>query len=163
MNVSNEANSLLDGFSDYVEEIKDLLSMDIWNSVFLNCSKNEVMILWLLYRKNEVNMSEIAEYIHVPLNTATGIIGRMEKSDMVSRTRSKEDKRVVLITFSENGKLRFQQLMQQLMHYGVKIMGALSKDEIRAVESVMAKVKTVLQDEKKQEAKKSKVRKITIE
>ncbi|MCR4691139.1 MAG: MarR family transcriptional regulator [Lachnospiraceae bacterium] len=163
MNGSNEANSLLDGFSDYVEEIKDLLSMDIWNNVFLNCSKNEVMILWLLYRKNEVNMSEIAEYIHAPLNTATGIIGRMEKSDMVSRTRSKEDKRVVLITFSENGKLRFQQLMQQLMHYGVKIMGALSKDEIRAVESVMAKVKTVLQDEKKQEAKKSKVRKITIE
>ena len=85
---------------DYVEEIKELLSSDLWENIFLNCSKNEVFVFWLLYRKNEVNMTEIADYIHVPLNTATGIIGRMEKDGLVVRTRSKEDKRVVNIRFS---------------------------------------------------------------
>ena len=90
--------------ADYIEEVKELLSSDIWENIFLNCSKNEVLIYWLLYRKREVNMTEIAEYIHVPLNTATGIINRMEKNDFIIRTRSKEDKRVVLIGFSEKGK-----------------------------------------------------------
>ena len=41
--------------------------------------------------KTQVNMTEIAEYIHVPLNTATGIINRMEKNGLIERTRSQED------------------------------------------------------------------------
>ena len=68
---------------DYIEEVKELLSSDLWENVFLNCSKNEVLIFWLLYRREEVNMTEVADYIHVPLNTATGIINRMEKNGLV--------------------------------------------------------------------------------
>ena len=67
-----------DNIVEYVEEIKELLSSDLWGNIFLNCTKNEVLVFWLLHRKKQVNMSEIADYIHVPLNTATGIIGRME-------------------------------------------------------------------------------------
>ena len=98
----------LEQFYDYIAEVKELISSDIWGNIFLNCTKNEVLILWLLYRKGEVNMSQIAEYIHVPLNTATGIIGRMEKNEMICRMRAKEDKRIVLISFTEKGRLQFQ-------------------------------------------------------
>ena len=78
----NLDETFLNFIIDYIEEIKELLSSDIWENIFLNCSKNEVFIFWLLYRKNEVNMTEAAEYIHVPLNTATGIIGRMERNGL---------------------------------------------------------------------------------
>ena len=30
--------------TDYVEEIKELLSSDIWDNLFLNCTKNEVLV-----------------------------------------------------------------------------------------------------------------------
>ena len=52
---------------DYIEEVKELLASDIWENIFLNCTKNEVLIFWLIYRKHEVNMTEIAEYIHMYL------------------------------------------------------------------------------------------------
>lgn len=107
--------------TDYVEEIKDLLSSGIWENLFLNCTKNEVFVFWLLYRKNEANMTEIAEYIHVPLNTATGIINRMEKSGLVIRTRSNEDKRVVNIGFSEKGRSQFEALISELCYYGIML------------------------------------------
>ena len=48
---------------DYIDEVKELLSSDLWENIFLNCSKNEVFVLWLLYQKGAVNMTEIAEYI----------------------------------------------------------------------------------------------------
>ena len=86
----------------YVEEIKEILSSEVWESIFLNCTKNEILVFWLLYR--EVNMTELADYIHVPLNTASGIVSRMEKSGLLVRMRSKEDKRVVYVTFSERGR-----------------------------------------------------------
>ncbi len=153
-------------FYDYIEEVKELISSDLWGNIFLNCTKNEVLILWLLYRKGEVNMSQIAEYIHVPLNTATGIIGRMEKNEMIGRMRAKEDKRIVLISFTEKGRLQFQKLMDELLSYGMKVLGSLNKEEMELLEGMMGKVKKVLKEEKdrkEQKVEKTRVRKITIE
>ncbi len=154
---------ILLNFTNYVEEVKELLTMDLWENVFLNCSKNEVLIFWMLFKDKEVNMSEIAEYIHVPLNTATGIVGRMEKNGLVERTRSREDKRIVLITFSEKGRAQFQRLVDQLMNYGVKVLGELTPAELKLIEGLMTKVKTVLKEEKAKEEPARRIRKINIE
>lgn len=149
--------------TEYIEEIKELLSLDIWENIFLDCSKNEVMIFWLLYQKGEVNMTEIAEYIHVPLNTATGIITRMEKNELIVRTRSKEDKRVVLIGFSEKGMTQFQKLVNELMYYGMKVMSSFTKEEMALFYKMTTKVKEILREEKRKEDSPKKVRKIAIE
>lgn len=149
--------------ADYIEEVKELLSSDIWGNIFLNCTKNEVLVFWLLYQRREVNMTEIAEYIHVPLNTATGIISRMENNELIVRTRSKEDKRVVLIGFSEKGMKQFQNLINELMYYGMKVVGSFTKEEINLFYKMTTKVMEVLRQEKKKEATLKKVRKITIE
>ncbi|MDE5908697.1 MAG: MarR family transcriptional regulator [Lachnospiraceae bacterium] len=148
---------------DYIEEVKELLSSDIWENIFLSCSKNEVLILWLLYQKSEVNMTEIAEYIHVPLNTATGIINRMENNGLIVRTRSQEDKRVVLIEFSEKGMAQFQNLINELMYYAMKIMSSFTKEEMDLFYKITTKVKEILRQEKKKEETPKKIRKITIE
>ncbi|MCR5687246.1 MAG: MarR family transcriptional regulator [Lachnospiraceae bacterium] len=159
----NTAEESFKQFYEYIDEIKDLLSSDLWGNIFLNCSKNEVLIFWLLYRQKEVNMSEIAEYIHVPLNTATGIVGRMEKSGLIERMRSETDKRIVLIRFSEKGLAQFNRLIGELMGYAMKIMGAFSAEEMKVLETMMAKVKDVLKNEKKKEETHKKVRRIAID
>ena len=149
--------------ADYIEEVKELLSSDIWENIFLDCSKNEVLIFWLLYQRDEVNMTEIAEYIHVPLNTATGIINRMEKNELIVRTRSKEDKRVVLIGLSEKGMTQFQSLVNELMYYGMKVMSSFTKEEMNLFYKMTTKVKEILRQEKRKEDTPKKVRKIIIE
>lgn len=148
---------------DYTNEIKELLSGDIWENIFRDCTKNEILIYWLLYQKDRVNMTEIADYIHVPLNTATGIVSRMEKNGTVERTRSSEDKRVVLIGFSPKGEKQFQGLVGEMIIYGTKIFSTLSEEEIELFIKLMNKVKTVLKEDKKKEASSKKIRKINIE
>ncbi len=148
---------------DYIEEVKELLSSDLWENIFLDCSKNEVLIFWLLYQRSEVNMTEIAEYIHVPLNTATGIINRMEKNELIVRTRSQEDKRVVLIGFSERGMAQFQNLVNEMMYYGMKIVSSFTKEEMDLFYKMTTKVKEILRQEKRKEETPKKIRKITIE
>ena len=148
---------------DYIEEVKELLSSDLWENIFLDCSKNEVLIFWLLYQRSEVNMTEIAEYILVPLNTATGIINRMEKNELIVRTRSQEDKRVVLIGFSERGMAQFQNLVNEMMYYGMKIVSSFTKEEMDLFYKMTTKVKEILRQEKRKEETPKKIRKITIE
>ena len=165
MNLSNQeiSQETFRAIADYIEEVKELLSSDIWENIFLDCSKNEVLIFWLLYQRGEVNMTEIAEYIHVPLNTATGIINRMEKNELIVRTRSKEDKRVVLIGLSEKGMTQFQSLVNELMYYGMKVMSSFTKEEMNLFYKMTTKVKEILIQEKRKEDTPKKVRKIIIE
>lgn len=165
MNLCNQeiSQETFRAIADYIEEVKELLSSDIWENIFLDCSKNEVLIFWLLYQRSEVNMTEIAEYIHVPLNTATGIINRMEKNELIVRTRSKEDKRVVLIGLSEKGMTQFQSLVNELMYYGMKVMSSFTKEEMNLFYKMTTKVKEILRQEKRKEDTPKKVRKIIIE
>ena len=165
MNLCNQeiSQETFRAIADYIEEVKELLSSDIWENIFLDCSKNEVLIFWLLYQRSEVNMTEIAEYIHVPLNTATGIINRMEKNELIVRTRSKEDKRVVFIGFSEKGMTQFQSLVNELMYYGMKVMSSFTKEERNLFYKMTTKVKEILRQEKRKEDTPKKVRKIIIE
>ena len=165
MNLCNQeiSQETFRAIADYIEEVKELLSSDIWENIFLDCSKNEVLIFWLLYQRREVNMTEIAEYIHVPLNTATGIISRMEKNELIVRTRSKEDKRVVLIGLSEKGMTQFQSLVNELMYYGMKVMSSFTKEEMNLFYKMTTKVKEILRQEKRKEDTPKKVRKIIIE
>lgn len=146
-----------------IEEVKNLLTSKIWDNLLINCTKNEIYVLWLLFRQNEANMTEIAEYIHVPLNTATGIISRMEKNDYILRNRSKEDKRVVTIQLSQKGAAQIHDMVQTLTSYAVQIMASFSKDEIAIFYRMIDKVMDVLKQEKSKEDNQKKVRKIMIE
>ena len=74
-------------------------------------------------------MSQLAEYLQVPLNTVTGIVTRMEKKQLVERRRSPSDKRVVTVILTELGKQQIDQIMAQLTGYAQLILGELTVQE----------------------------------
>ena len=147
----------------FVDDIKDLISLDVWENMLLDCSKNEVLILWLLYRQTEVNMSQVADYIHTPLNTATGIITRMEKKKLITRQRSELDKRVVTIQLAPKGQQQIKDLMKEISYYGLQLASAFSQEELELFFRMLNKVKEVMKQERRKENTGKKIRKITIE
>ena len=129
----------------YLENAKLLFFPEQWNTFFLNCSKNELFVLFLLYRKKEVTMTEIAEYIHVPLNTATGIVSRMEKRDLLQRERSVSDKRVVTVAMTARGIAIMKEFLDQVVDYGECVLNELTKEEQALLLKVIEKVMGSLQ------------------
>lgn len=153
-----------EGIYAYVEQIKDLISSDLWENILLDCSKNEILILWLLYRQHEVNMTQIAEYIHVPLNTATGIVARMEKKKLLVRTRSEQDKRVVIIQLEKEGGDQIQKIMKEISFYVGAVLEKFDEQEISVLFKLGKVLLEVMEERKNQDnKKKSKIRKITID
>lgn len=151
---------------DYMDQIKYLMSADLWGSEVLNCSKNELFVLFLLYRKESVNMTQIAEYLNVPLNTATGIVSRMEKRALLSRTRSLEDKRVVTIRMTDGGKEQVQVVVKKLLHYMNLVFDSFTAEEVQLTFRLLDKVMNVIGKEAMEPAKpvkKQAIRKIIIE
>ena len=150
---------------DFFDQIKALLSPEIWESVLLDCPKNEMMALVLLHRRSDVNMSQIAEYLGVPLNTATGIVDRMERKTLVRRVRSLEDKRVVTISMTDEGKQQFRRVLDTFLGYGRTVLAALTPDEITTIAAVAGKVTAALRQAERDKTASAapKIRKIQIE
>jgi len=152
---------------DYIDKVKYLLSPEIWGNDLFNCSKNEMFLLLLLFRTNDVNMSQIADYLNAPLNTATGIVTRLEKRGLVNRERNSEDKRVVTINLTNAGKGYIKEIIKEITHCGQLIMDSFTPDEIQLVFKLVDKVMDTLSGEGSRQAnqqqKESKIRKILIE
>ena len=112
-------------------------------------------------------MTQVAEYIGAPLNTATGIVARMEKRGLVARERSVEDKRVVTIQLTNEGLSTIKRIISAIVHYGQLVMETFTRDEITLVFKLIDKVMDTLSRDREKNTKPedtgSRVRKITIE
>lgn len=114
---------------DFIDQCKMLFFPEKWNNAFMDYSKNEVLTLFYVYRKGSANMTEIADYIGVPLNTATGIISRLEKRTVIKRERDPIDKRVVTIGISQMGKEFLADQLKHLEHYYQLFMSSVTDEE----------------------------------
>lgn len=164
--MEQDNHNIEDIIFQYIDKVKILFSAETWQNILLDCSKNELFILLLLYRQSEVNMTQVAEYISVPLNTATGIVARMEKKGIVLRERSPEDKRIVTIRMTTEGKGYIQSIMKEFMHYGQLMLENFKTNEMQLIFQTVDKGIHILSKEhnRKQEAEQAtKVRKIEIE
>lgn len=160
LDINNLENSLF----DLIDQVKVIISEDFWENILMNCTKNELFVLLLLYRKSDVNMTQIAEYIGAPLNTTTGIVGRMEKRDMVRRVRSEGDKRVVTIVLTDFGKKQVGDILGTFLQYGQMVISTLNAEELTLMSSVIGKVVGILQNNKLMSTTtEKKIRKIVIE
>ncbi len=151
---------------NHIDEFKVLFFPEQWSDIFLDFSKNEILALLLLYRKKNANMTEIAEYINAPLNTATGVIARLEKKLMVERIRSTEDRRIVLITLTEIASTVIEKEKAIIAKYLIEIYGKLTEEEISSALSIYNKVLGVFKEIKnpvKEDIPVKKLRKIIIE
>lgn len=154
------------GIFEYIDKFKLLVSPQTWENVLMDCSKNEVFVMLLLYRKEQVNMTQIAEYIEVPLNTATGIVARMEKRKLLERRRSEEDKRVVTIQITDTGLTCVKSILNEFLHYGQIVLNKLTPEELKIGIQILEKIFEALGEEYAQSQKPvqdKKVRKIPIE
>jgi len=152
---------------NHIDEFKVLFFPEQWSDIFLDFSKNEILALLFLYRKKNANMTEIAEYIIAPLNTATGVIARLERKLMVKRIRSVEDRRIVLITLTEVAEIVIQKEKAMITKYLIKIYGKLTPEEISSALSIYDKVLGVFKESvnpvKEEDIPVRKLRKIIIE
>ena len=64
--------------------------------------------LWaikIISENKSINLSELAHRLYLHPTTVVGIVDRLEKHDLVKRTRSRSDRRMISIELTEKGEL----------------------------------------------------------
>lgn len=82
-----------------------------------------MMVLW---EKDQVTVNDIARRLILNTNTITPLLKRMEQQGLITRKRSHDDERIVLVSLTEAGK----QLQEQAATIPEKLVADLVKGPI---------------------------------
>ncbi len=132
---------------DYIDRFRDLLAADGWRRLLMDLSKNDALALLYLHRAGEVRMSDVAEYLRVPLNTATGVVGRLSRRGLVDRHNSPDDKRVVVVSLTDEGRTLASDAVATILRLGQQVLAELSADELAVALAIFDRAQRALRAE----------------
>lgn len=107
-------------------------------------------ILYTLWKKDNVSITEISKSSGLALNTLTSMLDLMEKADLLYRKSSDEDKRKKIVCLSEKGKSLeaktdlINKKMAEIFYKG------FSEDEMIQIDNYLKQiVKNLMEEEEK--------------
>lgn len=70
----------------------------------LDLTYTQYIVMMVLWDKKQVNVTELGKCLYLDSGTLTPVLKKLEKKGYLSRTRSKEDERSLLVTISAMGE-----------------------------------------------------------
>lgn len=96
--------------------------------------------MFYIYKRNEITMREIVEYLNSPMSTATGIADRLVKNGFITRSRSERDRRSVILKLTEQGTSLIKEIIYMISSYVNVIMDNLTEEEKQFLTRVVLKI-----------------------
>jgi len=100
----------------------------------------QLTVVKLLETIGDLSLSELSERIRAQNSTVTGIIDRMEREGLVTRERSREDRRVVYIKLTAKGRELAQEIPVEPMEIFKGALESLSAQEMKDLMRILTKV-----------------------
>lgn len=136
-----------------VEEIESLLrsvnlvlrkrGRDILSSFDVTPPQFDALLT--LRKHGSLTMGELCQKLYLACSTATDLVDRMERNDLIQRERDQADRRVVRLKITPRGNELMEQVVKARLAYLAKVTADLSPtdlsllaDSLRALQKRMA-------------------------
>ncbi len=147
MNLEERARRLTDHLQTVMEEAE---SVDKKNSTIREkLSWQEIRVLRAVGRQDCCPMSGLADAICLSVSSATGLIDRLVGKKLVKRDRSSEDRRVVQVELTEEGKALNEEAMAGPVAFSRGLLKGLNADEQESLLSLFRKISERIESEKR--------------
>ena len=90
---------------------------------------------------NPMTMSELSRELMVSNGNVTGVIDRLEKGGLVSRTRAEHDRRVQYIALTVEGRRRFDEMAGRHEEWLNELFSELSQTDMTELQSLLLKAR----------------------
>ena len=92
-------------------------------------TKREFNLLVMLGKSEKMIMREVADFLGVPVSTATAIIDKLTEKGYLKRIHSPADRRIIVVVLSAEGKSIYLSLMSKMKTFARDVMGKLDGPE----------------------------------
>lgn len=137
MNISSTLNEVL---VKLFRDINTLEERAIRTEEYRDVTTNDMHVMEAIGPEGGKNMTSVARELEVTTGTLTISVNSLVKKGYVDRTRSEEDRRVVLISLSGKGKrayLHHQRFHQDMIN---AVLKELTQEEQRILEQALFKL-----------------------
>ncbi|MFY0600215.1 MAG: MarR family transcriptional regulator [Cyclobacteriaceae bacterium] len=129
--MSGEKKDLVCRFIDGIQNM--MLGMQqVDNScmeAFGDIAKREFGLLIKLGQSEHMIMREVSDFLQIPMSTSTGIVDKLIEKKFVERSYSPEDRRIVIIQLSKEGRCIYEMLNEKLYVYGKALLETFATEE----------------------------------
>ena len=94
----------------------------------LGLTYTQYVVFMVLWEKESVNVGQLGSILHLDAGTLTPLLKHLEKEGYITRTRSKDDERVTIISITKKGdelKEKCKDIPEKIMSQG----SSLTKEE----------------------------------
>lgn len=102
----------------------------------------QATVINFLSEKNGSSLQSIADGLQISNATATGIVDRMEKSNLLERTPNPDDRRSYLVFLTNKGNEVSPQLRQSMFEANQDFLSKLSKEEELMLRGLLKRLKS---------------------
>lgn len=119
--------------------------------IFYLLSKEESLsqaLLFLLMRLHDVEalkITEISEHFSITAGAATGMTDKLEDMGYVMRLRSEEDRRIVQVVLTDEGRKKVQSIKSKMANVMTDIFRNVPQDRICEMSNVLDEIADILQ------------------
>jgi DNA-binding MarR family transcriptional regulator len=103
-------------------------------------------LLSMLERHGEMAMSKVADVLDVSLSNASGLIDRLEERGLVERIRVPDDRRIVLVRLSENGRRTLSEIEVLKEDLVRRVLGRLDAGQLERLNRALIDFKSAARE-----------------
>ena len=134
-----------DTFNDVLvnlfNEIMDIEARAIITPEFKDITNNDMHVIEAVGIGDPRNMSAVAKLLSVTVGTLTIAVNNLVKKGYIERVRSKEDRRVVLVSLTEKGKKAYQHHKRFHEEMIQSLLKGLSDQEINTLVTALTNLR----------------------
>lgn len=134
-----------DTFNDVLvnlfNEIMDIEARAIITPEFKDITNNDMHVIEAVGIGDPRNMSAVAKLLSITVGTLTIAVNNLVKKGYIERVRSKEDRRVVLVSLTEKGKKAYQHHKRFHEEMIQSLLKGLSDQEINTLVTALTNLR----------------------
>ena len=137
----NHYEAINDVLVNLFNEILDLEERALITGEYKNISVNDMHIINAVGIREQKNMSTVARELNVTVGTLTIAVNNLVKKGYIQRMRSQEDRRVVLISLTEQGKKAYYHHKDFLEKMVLDVLKGLNVEETETLTKALTKLR----------------------
>jgi DNA-binding MarR family transcriptional regulator len=118
--------------------------LDVWMALTL--TRAQLKSLFFISNQGSTNSKELAAALRVTPTNTTGIVDRLVKQGLVSRTEDTRDRRMLLLRATDEGEELLAKLRERRRGYMSEVLACMSVDELATLAQGLASLVKAAQD-----------------
>lgn len=106
----------------------------------LEISPGQLVVLYSLFKKDNISISELSKNVYLDNSTLTGLIDRLERVDLVRRVDAPHDRRSYQIVLTEKSKSLEQDIKNVMEQVESKMLENCNEAEVVMLRSILTRI-----------------------